>query len=61
MIRSIMSINIQMVEVTWFIRYFFYRNLQVIIIKTKVLLPQAQETVADSGYLRFFSLRHRRP
>ena len=38
---------------TWFRRYIFYRNLQfvnhVIMIKTKVLLPQAQITFYDFG------------
>jgi hypothetical protein len=39
---------------TWFIRYIYYWNLQflnnVIIHKTKALLPQAYVTLADFGY-----------
>jgi hypothetical protein len=40
-IRPVVSASV----LTWFIRYIFYRNLQllihVILIKTKALLPQA--------------------
>jgi hypothetical protein len=39
---------------TWFIRYIYFWNLQflnnVIINKTKVLLPQVYVTLADFGY-----------
>ena len=40
-------------ELTWFIRYIYYWKLQfltnVILNKTKVLLPQAYVTLADFG------------
>jgi hypothetical protein len=53
-IRPVVSAS----ALTWFIRYIYYWNLQflnnVIINKTKVLLPQANVTLADY-YLAFQS------
>jgi len=45
--RSVASVS----ALPWFIRYIYYRTLQflnyVIMIKTKVFLPQVQVTLAD--------------
>ena len=53
-IRPVVSASV----LTWFIRYIYYSNLQflnnIIINKTKVLLPQAYVTLADY-YLAFQS------
>ena len=49
-IRPVVSAS----ALTWFIRYIYYWNLEflnnVIIHKTKALLPRAYVTLADFGY-----------
>jgi len=49
-IRPVVSVS----ALAWFIRYILYRNVQflnhVIVIKTKVLLPQAEMTLDGFDY-----------